>query len=69
MRRCAVLISLAGVMAEQASLEERPAAESVDKMVCYEAALQPRPQDDVDFYLQAVMIHTSFKTWRTHTMR
>mmetsp|Transcript_7769 Transcript_7769/g.19910 ORF Transcript_7769/g.19910 Transcript_7769/m.19910 type:complete len:93 (+) Transcript_7769:23-301(+) len=32
---------------------ERLEAESVDKMVCYEAALQPRPMDDVDFYLMA----------------
>mmetsp|Transcript_9276 Transcript_9276/g.17994 ORF Transcript_9276/g.17994 Transcript_9276/m.17994 type:complete len:296 (+) Transcript_9276:24-911(+) len=31
----------------------KPAADSVDKMVCYEAALQPRPLDDVDFYLVA----------------
>ena len=39
-----------------ASGEERiaPEAESVDKMVCYEAALQPRPGDDVEFYLAAV---------------
>jgi hypothetical protein len=31
-------------------------AESVDKMICYEIALQPRPQDDTDFYLFAVHI-------------
>lgn len=29
-------------------------ADSVDRMVCYEIALQPRPQDDADFYLAAV---------------
>lgn len=30
-------------------------ADSVNRMVCYEIALQPRPQDDADFYLAAVM--------------
>jgi hypothetical protein len=44
--------------AQDPAMSSKPEAESVDKMVCYEIALQPRPQDDTDFYLSAVIIHT-----------
>jgi len=38
---------------------ERPQAACVHRQLCYEAALQPRPEDDVEFYLFAVRENSS----------